>query len=326
MTISKIRCNDILNNIRNKRIAVIGDLMLDEYLIGQVKRISPEAPVPVVEIKNAELKLGGAANVCLNLASLGASVIPFGVSGNDKEANSLFELLEQSEIDTNGVLKLDNRTTTIKTRIIGEHQQICRVDREDSFDLSSEDTKKLLLKFKNTVHDIDAVIFEDYNKGVITKELINELISICNEYQIPTFVDPKFSNFFEYKSVTVFKPNLREISTALSLELRTMDDYEFAAKELKEKLSAKNILITLSEEGMLILNEKNENFHVPTKALEVSDVSGAGDTVIATLTASFIAGASLNEAMILANDAAGIVVSELGIVPIKKEQLLEIYT
>jgi D-glycero-beta-D-manno-heptose-7-phosphate kinase len=323
--ISKNRCNEIFDIIKNKKIAVIGDLMLDEYLIGHVNRISPEAPVPVVDVKEVTLKLGGAANVCLNLSSLGASVMPFGVSGDDKESESLFSILKQSSIETNGILKLPNRRTTVKTRIIGEHQQICRVDREDSFDLSENETKRLISMLEANINGIDAVIIEDYNKGVITKELIESVIEICNKKNIPTFIDPKFSNFFEYKFVTVFKPNLREISTALSLRLENMNDYKYAAKELKKKLSAKNILITLSEEGMLILNENDQYLHVPTKALEVSDVSGAGDTVIATLAAVYISGASLEEAMIMANDAAGIVVSELGIVPIKREELMELY-
>jgi rfaE bifunctional protein kinase chain/domain len=310
--------------MKNKKVAVIGDLMLDEYLIGYVSRISPEAPVPVVDIKEESTRFGGAANVCLNLATLGISAYPFGVVGDDFSGKTFIKMAAEENIQTLGIIQDKQRRTTVKTRVIGSSQQIVRVDKEDSFEINSEIKENLLKKFEENVYKFDAILLQDYNKGVMTKKIIRKIIEISKKAEKEIFVDPKFSNFFEYKNVDLFKPNLTETSQALVKNLETLADYKDAAKELKEKLSANNILITLSSEGMLLLDDKNEFFHTPTKAIEVADVSGAGDTVISTLVAAKVGGADLHDAIKLANEAAGIVVAEVGIIPITKNQLLEI--
>ena len=323
MKIKKSRINECLSELKHKRIAVIGDLMLDEYLIGSVSRISTEAPVPVVDIKEESLRFGGAANVCLNLSTLGAIPVPFGVIGNDDAGNQFIEEAKRFHFSIDGVIVSDTRMTTVKTRVIGSNQQIVRIDKEVKTPILSSTEDQLLGQLKTHIQTLDAVIFQDYNKGVITQRVIKEGISICKAHNVPVFVDPKFSNFFEYTHVTLFKPNKAEASVALSEELSTMDDYKSACKALKEKLSASHILITLSAEGMLLLTDENQFVHIPTKAVEVADVSGAGDTVISTLVAMIVGGATLTEATILANEAAGIVVTEVGIIPITQEQLID---
>ncbi|MCB0278178.1 MAG: D-glycero-beta-D-manno-heptose-7-phosphate kinase [Calditrichaeota bacterium] len=321
MHLSKQRVNELLDQMKSKHIAVIGDLMLDEYLIGRVERISPEAPVPVVNVKKETLRLGGAANVCLNLSSLGLKVTAFGVTGDDSSANDLRHLLNESGISDAGLIDTNQRITTKKTRIIGENQQIVRIDRENTKDISHSEVQKLIEKLRSVINSLDAIILQDYNKGVITADLIKEVIEFGKQNDKPVFVDPKFNNFFAYQEVTLFKPNLRESSIALNRDLNSMDDFRQACVDLKKQLKADHVLVTLSADGMLLLDSSNEFFHVPTKAVEVADVSGAGDTVISTLAAAYISGADMKESVILANDAAGIVVTELGIVPILPSQL-----
>ena len=322
MKLEKSKISNFLKNLKNKRVAVIGDLMLDEYLIGSVSRISPEAPVPVVDIKEESIRFGGAANVCLNLSTLGATTIPFGVIGNDRAGKSFLEMASENNFSTDGIIRSDERMTTVKTRVIGSNQQIVRIDKEIKSPISLEIEQELIQHFKEQLTTIDAVIFEDYNKGVITENIIKKILYLCDQHNIPSFIDPKFSNFFAYKNCSLFKPNLLEASIALSKELTSIEDYSSAARELKQLLKADSILITLSAEGMLLLNETDEIHHIPTKAVEVADVSGAGDTVISTLVAMKISGATSLEAINLANEAAGVVVTEVGIIPITPEQLV----
>lgn len=307
--------------IAAKKIAVIGDLMLDHYIIGTSNRISPEAPIPVVEVKDEYLRFGGSANVCLNIASLGAIPLPFGVIGKDSYGEQFKERAEKNQIDVSNVIESKQRTTTVKSRIIVSTQQVARVDRELKDPISSEEKQELLERFKKEIANLSAVIFQDYNKGVITKELIHEVMILCKRAKLPVFVDPKFHHFFDYQNSFLFKPNLRELSDALARNLSTMDDYKLAMIELKEKLSAKTILLTLNAEGMILLDENDQFTHIPTMAAEVADVSGAGDTVIASLVSAFVSGMDLIESVKLANKAAGIVIRELGIVPIRLEQL-----
>ncbi len=305
----------------NKKIAVVGDLMLDKYIFGEVNRVSPEAPVPVLEVTDEYVRFGGSANVCLNIASLGATAIPFGIIGNDSNGDQFIERATVNEIDVSKVTRVSDRPTTFKTRIVSGSQQIVRIDRQVKTDISEADASALIASFKSVVSELDAVIFQDYNKGVISKKVIREITEICREANKPIFVDPKFTNFFEYTNAFLFKPNKRELSDALARPLKTMDDYKLAMKELKKKLSADHILLTLSAEGMLLLSKEDQFFHTPTMAAEVADVSGAGDTVIATLVTAFVSGLPIEEAVQIANKAAGIVIRELGIVPILPEQL-----
>jgi rfaE bifunctional protein kinase chain/domain len=308
-------------NAKNKKIAVVGDLMLDRYIFGQVNRISPEAPVPVVEVTSEYTRFGGSANVCLNIASLGATAIPFGVIGSDDYGQQFLDRAKENKIDVSHVTTVQSRPTTVKTRVVSGSQQIVRIDREVKTDISDADASALVASFSAAAADLDAVIFQDYNKGVITKQVIQDISAICQKQALPVFVDPKFSNFFEYKNSFLFKPNKRELSDALGRELRLMDDYKSAMIELKKKNQAKHILLTLSAEGMLLLSGEADFFHTPTMAAEVADVSGAGDTVIATLVSAYVSGLSVEDSVILANKAAGIVIRELGIVPIRLDQL-----
>ncbi len=323
MKIKQSRIKEIFHKLNDKRIAVIGDVMLDEYLTGSVSRVSPEAPVPVVDIKEHSIRFGGAANVCLNLASLGATPIPFGIIGEDDFGKVFLKMAEKEFFSSEGILSSSSRPTTVKTRVIGSNQHIVRIDKEVKSPLSTEETSTLIQTFKQVVSTLDAVIFEDYNKGVITKELINALIPICIDKNVPIFVDPKFSNFFEYKNVTLFKPNSIETSTALSKDLETIEDYKQAALDLHKKLQSQHILITLNADGMLLLEDGKHFHHIPTMAVEVADVSGAGDTVISTLIAMYVSGASIKESVVLANNAAGVVVTEVGIIPITQTQLIQ---
>lgn len=317
------RSEEILNSAKNKKIAVIGDLMLDEYYWGSVTRVSPEAPVPVIDIESESIHLGGAANVGSNLSSLGIEPILFGVLGNDKGANIFNEIAEKAGINTEYIFKDDHRPTTIKTRIIGNNQQIARLDREVKSKISSH-AESHILKAIRSIKDLSGVIFEDYNKGVINPGIIREITQYCNKKDIPIYVDPKMDNFFDYKHCTLFKPNKKEASQALNHTLKTKEDILHAGKRLLEELNCKNILLTLGADGMMLFESNGNVSSVPTIALKVADVSGAGDTAIATLSAAMSGGASVVEAAIMANLAAGYVCELPGIVSISANELLEV--
>lgn len=324
MLISEKRLEEIFNNFNFKKIGILGDLMLDRYLWGNVNRISPEAPVPVVEIDDESNRLGGAANVAHNVKSLGAIVKIFGIVGDDDDGKILYDLLSKYGFNTDGILKDKNRPTTVKTRVIANKQHVVRVDREDRREITKDIEEKILEVFKSNLNDLDAVIIEDYNKGLVTKSLINSIVELCNINGIIVNVDPKFNNFFEYKNVTVFKPNRKETEEALGIKLTDENSYKLAAEKLSNILNAKYIIITRGEEGMSIRLNDGEFITIPTTARKVADVSGAGDTVISTLTVAMAAGANVHEAAILANTAGGIVCGEVGIVPIQKDILYEV--
>jgi rfaE bifunctional protein kinase chain/domain len=304
-----------------KRIAVVGDLMLDRYYWGRVMRISPEAPVPVVEVDEESTRLGGAANVANNIASLGGVPIMVGVVGADPMGTTLKNIIEAKGYPTDGIIVDDSRPTTIKTRVIAHNQHVVRIDQEDKKDLNAETQKRILKALESNIDSLDGIILEDYNKGVLTKELINSIVGLAKGHKKIITVDPKFNNFFDFKSVSVFKPNRKETEEALGCRLHTIKDAESAARNLMERLDAENILLTLGEQGMILLERDGSAVHVETKARHVADVSGAGDTVIATLTIAIVAGASIKESATLANYAGGIVCGEVGIVPIEKEVL-----
>jgi rfaE bifunctional protein kinase chain/domain len=318
---NKERIAEILSE--SKHIAVVGDLMIDEYLWGEVYRISPEAPVPVIEINEEQFRPGGSANVAYNLIHLEQKVTVFGVVGEDRNADRLLSLLESSHIQTDGIVKDAGRPTTIKTRIIGGTQHIARVDKEKSHPISAEIENRILEQFTSILPGIDAVILEDYNKGVLTSRLIREIISLAGRHSIPVTVDPKFQHFFDYKNVTVFKPNKKETEKGLNLQLDRREDVIRAGEELLKRLKADAILITLGPEGMALFEKNTEPFFIDSHAKEVADVSGAGDTVIATLTAVLANGGTLREAVMLANRAAAIVVEQVGVVPIEKQKLIQ---
>ena len=319
MTIELLKT--ILSEAKEKTIAVIGDVMLDRFFWGNVSRISPEAPVPVVDVEDESFHLGGAANVANNLKSLGLNPILFGVIGSDLSGDKFIDISNQSGIDPKGLYRDKERPTTVKTRIIGNNQHIVRLDREVRTCIGSEAEASIistLISEKN----ISGIIFGDYNKGTISEFLIGEVISHANLTGIPVYVDPKFDNFFAYKNSTFFKPNKKEASAALVMEIKTTEDLLNAGKKLMELLLPKNLLLTLGSKGMMLFDSGGDIWHVPTIARHVADVSGAGDTAIATLAVATAGGASPTEASMLANYASGAVCELPGIVPITKDLLI----
>lgn len=323
MTItSESNVSKYLKNAKNKTVAIIGDIMMDRYFWGTVSRISPEAPVPVVDIEEETMHLGGAANVGYNLCSLGLKPILCGVIGNDNSGKKVIELCEKAGIDSSVLIEDMYRPTTVKTRIIGNNQHIARLDRESRETISSETASAIMERLKQ-YPDISAIIFEDYNKGVISPELIFAVKEFAKQKNIPIFVDPKKSYFFDYSGVFCFKPNRKEAQDSLGYSLKNEADVEKGGKELLQRLQCENVLITMGEKGMRLFEKNGHISSVQTHARHVADVSGAGDTVIATLAAMVVGGAFIREAAAIANYAAGVVCEEPGIVSITPERLLQ---
>lgn len=323
LNIGKAKLDKIKLGFDNKKIAVIGDMMLDSYFWGDVHRISPEAPVPVVDVDREFDRFGGAANVAHNIAKLGGVPIPLGIIGNDENGIKFNQLLKESNIPVNSIIVSENRHTTCKTRVIAENQQIVRVDKENKNPISTEEENEILSILNSSIKELDAIILEDYNKGVLTERLIEEVISIANKNNKIITVDPKFHNFEKYKNVTVFKPNRKEASDILGFSLKNEDQINKAGQLLLENLNAKFILLTLGKEGIALFEKGKEAKRLPTKARNVADVSGAGDTVISTLTIALVADANIYEAAYLANYAGGIVCETAGIIAIEKDILFE---
>ena len=315
------RISQLFQNAKTKKIAVIGDVMIDRYIWGRVSRISPEAPVPVVEVDNETSRLGGAANVANNITSFGAKAFLIGVVGADRSGDELRKILIDEKNSSDGIVTDISRPTTVKTRVIAHDQHVVRIDSEEKRDVSLEIQNKIFSVLERNIDSIDGIIIEDYNKGVVAKDLIAMIIDLAKKKHKVITVDPKFNNFFEYKNVTVFKPNKKETEEALGKKLRSEEDVRAAGKILLEKLQAENILLTRSEKGMTVFEKSGDVTTIPTIARHVADVSGAGDTVIATLTLLLAAGATMIEAALIANIAGGIVCGEVGIVPIDPEVL-----
>jgi D-glycero-beta-D-manno-heptose-7-phosphate kinase len=323
VTFSKIRLQTLYNTFAGKRIAVVGDLMLDRYFWGSVARISPEAPVPVVEVESESTRLGGAANVANNIASLGGIPVMIGVIGKDDAGNTLKKIVEEQGFPTTGIVLDESRPTTIKTRVIAHSQHVVRIDREGKRDVGEEVQLQLLKSLELQLDTLEGIILEDYNKGVLAKSLIVRIIELARKKKKIVAVDPKFNNFFEYRNVTIFKPNRKETEEALGTRLSTSEDITKAGRKLMDQLGAENVLLTLGESGMSLFEKNGTISTIPTAARRVADVSGAGDTVIATLTMALASGANIGESATLANLAGGIVCGEVGIVPIDKEILFE---
>jgi rfaE bifunctional protein kinase chain/domain len=324
IAITKQRLHELQHKFNGKNIAVVGDLMLDCYFRGIVKRISPEAPVPVVEIDNEFYRFGGAANVALNLVKLGAHPYPLGVVGKDSYSEIFRGLLRDANITAECLITDESRPTTAKTRVIAHHQHLVRIDKESTASISAEIEATILKNLEDRIDTLDGIILQDYNKGVLTASLIESVIRLGNKHNILITVDPKFNNFFSYKNVTVFKPNRKEAEDVLGMKIKSAEDVDKAGKALLTKLQAKYILLTLGEDGIAVFESDGSSKRMPTKARNVADVSGAGDTVISTLTMALASGADIYEASFLANYAAGIVCEEVGIVPIEQNKLFEI--
>ncbi len=323
MFFEESRLLEIFSNIQNKFVAVIGDVMLDRYIWGKVTRISPEAPVPVVDVLRHSNHLGGASNVALNIKSLGCVPVLFGVVGRDTNAAELREIFTETNVITDFLVEDSERPTTVKTRVIAGSQHVVRIDHEDRQQISAATAQRLLDRLEGHLGSIQSIILQDYNKGVIGPELIHSVIELARSRNIPVLVDPKYTNFFEYKGVTVFKPNRKETEDALKIRLSDEASFENAARELQSRLECEHVLLTLGELGMLLLQSDGSVTRIPTKARKVADVSGAGDTVIATMAVALAGGASLAEAAHIANFAGGLVCEEVGIVPVDHDALYD---
>ena len=309
--------------MRNQRIVVVGDAMLDIYLIGDVDRISPEAPVPVVTVHDRKYALGGAANVAANVAAIGADVTLVAAVGDDRRGEQLRTELATAGIRDEGVIVVPARPTTSKTRVIARNQQLVRIDEEDSALLDGDAHGDILHRLRQQVKPADAVLLEDYNKGVLTPEVIHDAITLARKRGVPTVVDPKYKHFFEYRGATVFKPNRRELEAALGA---TVDlEHADALPAVMTKLEVDNLLLTLGPLGMALLDHDGAITRLPTQALEVFDVSGAGDTVTAWVGTALASGATVREAAELANYAAGIEVGKLGVAVVTPDEVLRLY-
>jgi D-glycero-beta-D-manno-heptose-7-phosphate kinase len=321
MITSQQQVDTLLERFPGKRIAVVGDLMLDRYYWGAVRRVSPEAPVPVVEVESESVRLGGAANVANNIRSLGGMPVVVGIIGNDHIGTVLSDLVRDAGFDGSGLIVDASRPTTVKTRVIAQGQHVVRIDNESKSPCSAQLRKQLVDIIRTRISSLDGIIIEDYNKGVVSKEVIDDVIALARQHKKIITVDPKFDNFLEYKQVTVFKPNRREAEEVLGGRLRTVQDVERAGKRLLEMLGAENVLLTRGEDGMSLFEAGGKVLHLPSAATNVQDVSGAGDTVISTLTMALASGANIREACMLANCASGVVVGAIGIVPITPDEL-----
>lgn len=310
----------------NTRVAILGDVMLDTYWWGSVDRISPEAPVPVVALKRKELRVGGAANVALNTASLGAKTTMISVIGPDADGEQLIQLLKEKNIDTQYIKTADNRVTTNKTRIMSRNQQMMRLDAEITADIDTATEEVLLgqVKLCLETQQPQILILEDYNKGVLTPRIIHQVIALCKEKNVITAVDPKKKNFLSYQGVTIFKPNLKEVKEGLNLSVDTIDlsSLKHIHETLQQHLQHKVSLITLSEKGVFYQDETSHRI-IPTHIRNIADVSGAGDTVIAVTSLCYAVTKDMHLAAEMANIAGGLVCEEVGTAAINKERLLQ---
>lgn len=305
---------------------VIGDVMLDAYLWGKVDRISPEAPVPIVSVFNKENRMGGAANVAINVSSLGAEPVLCSIIGNDTNGREFIELLQQRGMTSEGILQSSERPTTVKTRVIGNNYQMLRVDEERTEDIPAQERRQLIERIKGILSrkKIDVIIFEDYDKGVINRSLIEQVVRAARQKKIPVAVDPKKRNFNYYKQVTLFKPNLKELRDGLKLDLEKGNIGEISAA-ISRHCRDHQIdcaLVTLSDKGILLSNQQGEELF-PAHIRNIADVSGAGDTVISVAALCLAAGASPRMMTTLANLAGGLVCEKVGVVPVERDRLLD---
>jgi rfaE bifunctional protein kinase chain/domain len=310
----------IIQSFGQVKVLVIGDVMVDRYIWGNVARISPEAPVPIVDVTRESENLGAAGNVANNIHGLGARAMLVGVVGDDEDGEKVRQILKQSGMDTSGIFTDHSRPTTTKTRLVVEklHQQIARVDREKTSPISMELRNKICDFVKSVGNEFDAILFQDYDKGVLSGSLIKEIMSFFESKIIA--VDPKFNNFFEYKGVTLFKPNRNEIERAMGVRIDN-ENVKSVIRQLREKLECKFVLLTLGERGM-ILAEADGEYAVPTKVRQIYDESGAGDSTISAVTIALASGASLKEAAVIGNLAGGLAVEKFGAVPVTYDEML----
>ncbi|MDQ3243075.1 MAG: PfkB family carbohydrate kinase [Gemmatimonadota bacterium] len=320
--ISRDRLATLLNAAEGKRVAVVGDAMLDVYLRGDVDRMSPEAPVPVVRIRERKLGLGGAGNVANNIVTIGAHCEIVCAVGNDVAGATVREMLRQSGTETRALVSV-NRPTTTKTRVVARAQQLVRYDEEDDADLAGDETTRLLEAMRTAIDEADALVLQDYNKGVLVPDVIRNAIAWARQRGVPIVVDPKYRNFFSYRGATIFKPNRRELESALGASVDI--DHPEALPATFDRLGVEHLLLTLGEKGMALLSADGEIGRIPTTAREVYDVVGAGDTVTAYLAAMLAAGGTPAEAAVVANFAAGVEVAKLGAATVTGAEVVEAF-
>ena len=323
-----VHSSGIFDQFNALNVLVVGDVMIDQYLTGTVSRVSPEAPVPVVLLSKKENRLGGAANVALNLKALGATPFLCGVVGNDTNGDDFLHLLPQRGLSDRCIYKSTERVTTVKTRVLADNQHLLRVDQEQQQQLSEAETKGILDRVKSLLEqkEIHVILFQDYNKGVLTKRVIHELTLEAIKRDIPTAVDPKAENFWNYKHVSLFKPNLKEIRAQVPQPVDlTLESLRAASQYIEEKLGNPYTMITLSENGLYFRHKAQEAI-VPTHARSVADVCGAGDTVISIAALGLALRLPMETVAVLANLAGGQVCERVGVVPVDKEQLMQEYS
>jgi rfaE bifunctional protein kinase chain/domain len=321
MLIDKVRSQQLTK--KRPFILVIGDLMIDHYIWGNASRLSPEAPVPIVNVKNESTTLGGAGNVVQNLVSLGAKVAVAGIIGNDASGNQLIEILESEGVETSVIIKDNSRPTTVKSRVLVGSHQLVRIDREVSEPISIELENELADKLVTHIENADIIIFSDYNKGLFTPGLTQRLIKVANNYHRKVIIDPKGLDYSKYKGAYLIKPNRKELAEAAKTEkIKSFTDIQSAAGVIFSQTDTDYLVVTLSEEGMAIITQQ-ANKLLPVKATEVFDVTGAGDTVIATITYFIATGFSVEEACELANHAAAIVIRHVGSATTTVEKIIE---
>ncbi len=314
----------IFEDFNSLNVLIIGDVMLDSYIWGAVERISPEAPVPIVTVKKKDFRLGGAANVALNVASLGAKPILCALIGDDDDGKKLIQRLDDGKISKEGIVVSAHRPTTVKTRIIASSQHVVRVDEESDRVVNAQEEREIMERIEKLLPSCQVVIFEDYDKGVLNASIIEKTVLLANKNSIPTVVDPKRRNFLSYKGVTLFKPNLKELREGLKIDVEAANQssVEGAVDQLKEKLNVAGVMLTLSENGVYI-DFQNEKIKLPAHAREIADVSGAGDTVVSIAALTVALNLSPKQIAFLSNLGGGLVCQYVGVVPIDKEELLK---
>jgi rfaE bifunctional protein kinase chain/domain len=321
--LARDRLVQLIQRMGGSRVVVVGDIMLDRYLIGETERLSPEAPVPVVAVKERHAALGGAANVAANVAAMGAKCFLVGVVGDDGDGSAIRQELAVARLDDQHVITIAGRPTTSKTRIIARSQQIVRIDDEVETLLQGQDLVRLIRVAREALADADALLMEDSNKGALAPGLITAVMEVARRRGIPIVVDPKFRQFFEYTGATVFKPNRRELESALGAAVDLQDGD--ALPKVLARLKVDNLLVTLGPDGMVLVTKDGAAIHIPSIARRVYDVSGAGDTVTAWLGTGLAAGASVREAAQLANYAAGVEVGKPGVATVTPEEVLAVH-
>jgi D-beta-D-heptose 7-phosphate kinase/D-beta-D-heptose 1-phosphate adenosyltransferase len=319
--VNQDRAQQLLDRFAGRRLVVVGDLMLDEFIWGEVRRVSPEAPVPVVEVRRESWHLGGAGNVVSNLLELGAEVVPIGVVGNDDAGERLRSRCAESGAATSGIITDPSRPTTLKTRIVAHSQQMVRLDREDRRPVSSEVEDLMIEHFLAAIETVETVIISDYEKGALTPRVLRKTIEAAQAHGKIACLDPKMRNWAHYRGVDMITPNQLEAERATGSEIVDNASLEAAARSIRESLDCRNVLITRGELGISLLDVTGKVTHIPTTAREVYDVTGAGDTVIATLALALAAGAQADEAAVIANHAAGIVVGKVGTATVSLDEL-----